>query len=105
MYQKIIIKPVLTEKMAILEERENKYAFIVNSASNKKDIKSAVEKKFDVLVSKVSTINRKGKVKQMTVKSGGRTIRTSGRRSGWKKAIVALEPGSKIDLMRREDLG
>tara|TARA_A100001011_G_C13562402_1_gene536920 strand:+ start:113 stop:430 length:318 start_codon:yes stop_codon:yes gene_type:complete len=105
MYQKIIIKPVLTEKMAILEERENKYAFIVNSASNKKDIKSAVEKKFDVLVSKVSTINRKGKVKQMTVKSGGRTIRTSGRRSGWKKAIVTLEPGSKIDLIRREDLG
>ena len=105
MYQKIIIKPVLTEKMAILEERENKYAFIVNSASNKKDIKSAVEKKFDVLVSKVSTINRKGKVKQMTVKSGGRTIRTSGRRSGWKKAIVTLKPGSKIDLMRGEDLG
>ena len=105
MYQKIIIKPVLTEKMAILEERENKYAFIVNSASNKKDIKSAVEKKFDVFVSKVSTINRKGKVKQMTVKSGGRTIRTSGRRSGWKKAIVTLKPGSKIDLMRGEDLG
>ena len=61
MYQKIIIKPILTEKMAILEERENKYAFIVNSDSNKKDIKSAVEEKFNVDVLKVSTMNRIGK--------------------------------------------
>tara|TARA_B100000945_G_scaffold11776_1_gene9236 strand:- start:5318 stop:5635 length:318 start_codon:yes stop_codon:yes gene_type:complete len=104
MYQKIIIKPILTEKMAILEERENKYAFIVNSDSNKKDIKSAIEEKFNVDVLKVSTMNRIGKTKQMTVKSGGRTIRTSGKRSSWKKAIITLKSGSKIDLMRGEDL-
>ena len=44
MYQKIIIKPILTEKMAIMQERQNKYAFIVSSEANKIQIKSAVEK-------------------------------------------------------------
>ena len=102
---KIIIRPILSEKANKLSSIKRQYVFEVTKASNKLQIKAAVEKKFDVLVSKVSTINRKGKVKQMTVKSGGRTIRTSGRRSGWKKAIVTLEPGSKIDLIRREDLG
>ena len=41
---KIIIKPILTEKMAIMQERQNKYAFIVSSNANKIQIKSAVEK-------------------------------------------------------------
>ena len=58
MYQKIIIKPILTEKMAIMQERQNKYAFIVSSSdANKIQIKSAVENKFDVSVSKVATMN------------------------------------------------
>ena len=39
MYQKIIIKPILTEKMAILEERENKFAFLVSRGANKTEIK------------------------------------------------------------------
>ena len=43
MYTKIIIKPVLTEKMAILEERENKFAFLVSTDANKTEIKKAVE--------------------------------------------------------------
>ena len=51
MYQKIIIKPILTEKMAIMQERQNKYAFIVSSGANKIQIKFAVESKFDVTVS------------------------------------------------------
>ena len=51
MYQKIIIRPILTEKMAIMQERENKYAFIVSSDANKIQIKSAIETKFDVGVS------------------------------------------------------
>jgi len=100
MYSKIIVKPILTEKMAILEERERKYAFIVNNNVNKLEIKKAVEQKFDVRVIKVATMNRQGKEKQMTVRSGGRTIRTSGRRSGYKKAIVTIEPGSSIDFVR-----
>ena len=102
MYSKIIIKPVLTEKMAILEERENKFAFLVSTDANKKEIKKAVESKFDVKVVKVSTMNQLGKNKQMTVRSGGRTIRTTGKRSDYKKAVITLESGSKIDLLRGE---
>ena len=102
MYSKIIIKPILTEKMAILEERENKHAFLVCKDANKAEIKKAIEKKFDVKVVKVATINQLGKHKQMTVRSGGRTIRTNGKRSDYKKAIVTLHSDSTIDLMRGE---
>ena len=105
MYQKIIIKPILTEKMAILEERENKFAFLVSPDANKSEIKKAVETKFDVKVVKVATMNRLGKHKQMTVRSGGRTIRTTGKRSDYKKAVITLESGSTIDLLRGETAG
>ena len=100
MYQKIIIKPILTEKMAILEERENKFAFLVSSGANKTEIKKAVELKFEVKVAKVATMNRIGKHNQMTVRSGGHTIRTTGKRSDYKKAVITLESGSTIDLLR-----
>ena len=100
MFSDIILKPLLTEKMAILEERENKYAFLVKINANKIEIKKAIESKFDVKVLKVSTIRQLGKIKQMTVRSGGRTIRTSGKRSDYKKAIITLDLGSKIDIMR-----
>ncbi len=99
MYQKIIIKPILTEKMAIMQERQNKYAFIVSSNANKIQIKSAVENKFDVSVSKVATMNFKGKLKQMTTRSNGKTIRTQGRKSSFKKAVVTLSDGSSIDYI------
>ena len=105
MYQKIIIKPILTEKMAILEERENKFAFLVSPDANKSEIKKAVETKFDVKVVKVATLNQLGKHKQMTVRSGGRTIRTTGKRSDYKKAVITLESGSTIDLLRGETTG
>ena len=58
-----------------------------------------MELKFGVKVVKVSTMNQSGKQKQMTVKSGGRTIRTSGMRSSFKKAIVTLQNDDKIDLV------
>ena len=45
-----LIKPIFTEKISILEERQNKYAFIVNRSSNKIEIKEAVEQKFDVAI-------------------------------------------------------
>ena len=102
MYQKLLIKPVLTEKMAIMQERENKYAFIVEKSANKNQIKDAIEKKFDVLVLKVATMNIDGKLKNMTTRSNGRTIKTQGRRSSYKKAIITLEEGYTIDLVRGE---
>ena len=99
MYQKIIVKPILTEKMAILQERQNKYAFIVHSGANKIQIKTAVENKFNVSVSKVATMNFNGKLKNMTTRSNGKTIRTQGRKSSFKKAIVSLSNGSSIDYL------
>ena len=102
MYQKLIIKPVLTEKMAIMQERENKYAFIVDKSANKVQIKNDIEKKFDVIVSKVATMNINGKLKKMTTKSNGRTIRTQGRRSSYKKTIITLQDGYSIDFVSGE---
>ena len=101
-YHNIIIKPLFTEKMSILQETQRKYAFQVSQFANKIEIKKAVQKKFDVEVKKVATMNRKGKIRQMTVRSGGRVIRTSGRKSSWKRAIVTLREGFSIDLMGGE---
>lgn len=100
--REIIVKPIFTEKMSRLEDLERKYAFQVNGSANKIEIKSAIEKRFDVEVEKVATMNRIGKTKQMTVKSGGKTIRTNGRRSNWKKAVITLKEGFKIDLVGGE---
>ena len=99
---KIIIGPLLTEKGATLTESLNKYLFKVEKASNKIEIKKAVEGKFNVKVKKVSIINVKGKMKSMSVKSSGRTIRTQGKKSSWKKAIVTLAKDSSIDLTSME---
>ena len=98
----IIIRPLFTEKMTQLEDIQRKYACQVNQKSNKIDIKNAIEDRFDVEVQKVATMNRLGKTKDMTMKSGGRTIKTSGKRSDWKKAIVTLKEGFDIDLMKGE---
>tara|TARA_B100000401_G_scaffold433706_1_gene372729 strand:+ start:1283 stop:1606 length:324 start_codon:yes stop_codon:yes gene_type:complete len=100
-YNKILIRPIFTEKMSRLEE-ERKYSFQVMVGANKLEVKKAVEMMFNVSVKKVSTSNRSGKKKNMTVRSGGRTIRTNGRRSSWKKAIVTLKEGDVIDLLDSE---
>ena len=102
MFFETLIKPILTEKMAILQERENKYAFLVPKKCNKNTVKKAVELKFDVRVIKIATINQSGKQKQMTIKSGGKTIRTSGFRSSYKKAVVTLHKDDAIDLVGGE---
>ncbi len=100
--RQVIIRPLLTEKMSHLEESERKYAFQVSPTSNKIDVKRAVEKKFDVKVASVATMNFRGKNKEMTIRSGGRPIRTTGSRSNWKKAIVTLQKDYTIDLFGME---
>ncbi|MEA1974942.1 MAG: 50S ribosomal protein L23 [Bacillota bacterium] len=85
----IIIKPIVTEaSMANIEV--NKYTFKVRKDVNKTEIKKAIEELFSVDVVKVNTLMVKGKVKRLG--------RTEGRRPNWKKAIVTLAPGSKIEL-------
>ena len=100
--EKIIIGPLLTEKGAALTQTFNKYLFKVEKKSNKIQIKKAVETRFNVKVEKVAIINVKGKSKSMSVKSSGRTIRTEGKRSSWKKAVVTLSKDNTIDLTNME---
>lgn len=104
-YYQIIVRPLYTEKMHALEESERKYAFEVHPAANKITIKKAIEKKFDVKVAKVATMNKLGKQKEITMRSGGRPIRTRGKRSDTKKAVVTLMEGYTIDLLKGEATG
>ena len=98
----IIIRPVLSEKSNMLSETLKKYVFQVEKAANKLEIKSAIEEKFNVKVSKVATMNFKGKQKNTTVRSNGHVLRTSGSRSSWKKAVITLAEGFSIDLLNAE---
>ena len=95
----IILRPILSEKGTLLSETQNKFIFQVERHSNKLEIKKAVEEKFKVKIKKVATLNIKGKNKNMTIKSNGHVLRTSGKRSSWKKAIITLEKGFSIDII------
>jgi large subunit ribosomal protein L23 len=88
----VIIKKVeLTEKGARLSETENKYLFRVHPEAQKAEIKNAVENLFRVKVTKVNTMNRLGKAKRNRGGAYGLT-------SSWKRAVVTLKEGDKIDL-------
>lgn len=86
----IIKKPLLTEKSNYQKETANQYCFVVDPSASKIDIKGAVEKLFNVKVLDVRTMQYMGKQKRV-----GRSV---GRRSHWKKAVVRLREGSKIEL-------
>lgn len=90
----IIKKPILTEKMTILGEKLNRVGFIVDRRANKLQIKQAVEQMYNVVVSDVNTINYMGKVKGRFTKSGYLV----GRANNYKKAIITLKDGDKIDF-------
>ena len=98
-FTEVIIRPLLTEKSNVLSELQNKYVFQVFKNANKIEIKKSIESRFEVKVKKVSTINCKGKNKNMSDKSNGRVIRTNGNRTDWKKAIITLSGDDKIDLI------
>ena len=83
--------------MTNITANQGKYGFIVNSTSNKVEIAKAIEKKFDVHVVAVKTINRKGKTKTQFRKSG----RFVGKTSKYKKAIVTLKQGETIELFEQ----
>ncbi len=93
--REIIIQPVLTEKAMRLTEEHNEYVFKVAPDANKIEIKYAVEKRFDVTVKKVRTINVKPKPRQRFTRTG----RVSGYTPQWKKAIVTLKEGDKLDFL------
>jgi large subunit ribosomal protein L23 len=86
----IIVAPVITEK-SMAGTTFQQYAFEVNSRASKTQIKSAI-REIDVI--KINTVNVLGKSKNFA----RRGARTSGKQSDWKKAIVTLAPGQKIEL-------
>lgn len=82
---------LLTEKGTRLTEKNNQYQFKVATDANKIEIKQAVETLFKVQVKKVTTMNCRGKMKR------GRTWR-AGKTADWKRAVVTLQEGDRIDL-------
>ena len=91
----IIERPVITEKSAAMRETKNRYVFRVNPRANKRQIKVAVEKIFDVTVKDVRTAVFRGKRSVVMNRAG----RFEGYRSNWKKAYVTLAEGDSIDIV------
>jgi large subunit ribosomal protein L23 len=87
----VILEPVVSEKSYALMET-GVYTFVVNPDANRIEIRQAVEEIFGVRVSKVNTLNRKGKRKRNRKTFG------YGTRADSKRAIVTLQPGDRIDL-------
>ena len=86
----VLKKPLITEKSNIMKEELNQIAFAVDPRANKIEIKEAVKKLFNVQVLKVRTINMLGKRKRLG--------RSEGKKSDWKKAVVTLKEGERIDF-------
>jgi large subunit ribosomal protein L23 len=86
----ILVRPLLTEKMTALRERANKVGFVVRADANRIEIKRAVESALKVKVEDVNVLKVRGKTKRLG--------RFSGRRPDWKKAIVTLKEGEKLEL-------
>jgi large subunit ribosomal protein L23 len=87
----VIIKPLMTEKSTKSKEKQNSYMFAVNLDSNKPEIKEAIEYVFKVKVDKVRTMVMKGKPKRYKFKKSYQ--------QNWKKAMVTLKEGSRIDIL------
>ena len=86
---KVLHRPLITEKNSILQA-QGKYAFKVAEEANKEQIKQAVEKAFKVTVTGVNVMTVPGKRRRMR----GREVMSP----SWKKALVTLKPGDKIEL-------
>ena len=87
----VLLEPHISEKVSILGDEVNQYAFKVAKDATKPEIREAVETLFKVDVTKVTTANVKGKVK--------RTVRGITRKKNWKKAYVTVAQGQELDYM------
>ena len=87
-----VVKTVrVTEKGAAQSEKNNQYQVVVDRHANKLDIKHAVEKAFKVKVLAVNTMHVRGKARRQNTKAAGFS-------PAWKKAVVTLKEGDKIEL-------
>lgn len=87
----VLVEPHISEKVSILGDAVNQYAFKVAKDATKPEIREAVETLFKVNVEKVTTANVKGKVK--------RTVRGETRKKNWKKAYVTVAAGQELDFL------
>jgi large subunit ribosomal protein L23 len=90
----VLREPHISEKVSVLGDVANQYAFKVSVDASKNEIREAIETIFKVTVRNVSTVNVKGKVK--------RTARGLSRKKNWKKAYVTVEQGQELDYMVAE---
>ena len=86
----VLIQPLLTEKITALRETANKVGFVVHRKASRVQVKQAVEAALKVRVERVHIMTVKGKIKRMG--------RFAGKRPDWKKAIVTLKEGEKLEL-------
>ncbi|MDI3546768.1 MAG: large subunit ribosomal protein [Halanaerobiales bacterium] len=86
----VIIAPLISEKSMKMIEENNTYTFRVDKRANKIEIKDAIEEIFHVKVLKVNTMNVKGKKRRLGVHEG--------KRPDWKKAMVKLAEGDRIEI-------
>ena len=93
---KVLLSPRMTEKSTRVGEGSNQYVFQVTTVSNKKEIKDAVEKMFEVNVESVQIVNVKGKSKMFKLRAG--------KRNDWKKAYVRVQEGQVIDFLGGESV-
>ena len=90
MPNEIIIRPLITEKTSIQKEMHNQLTFEVDRRANRIEVKRAIETIFKVRFAAVKTMQITGKTKQRG--------RVTGKRRDWKKAVVTLLPGERIDF-------
>ncbi len=91
--ERIIVRPLVTEKATEASSNLNQYYFQVTSGSNRISVKQAIEKQFEVKVKTVNILNVRPKVKRDRSRRGN-----NGQKPGYKKAIVRLKDGEAIDL-------
>jgi large subunit ribosomal protein L23 len=92
----ILKRPLVTEKFSAISEKLNKYSFVVEKKSTKPEIQKAIEKMYDVEVTSINTMVYAGKAKSRSTKKGI----FPGRKPSYKKAIVTLKEGQKIDFFQ-----
>jgi large subunit ribosomal protein L23 len=88
------LKPIITEKAETLSEKLGQYSFVVDRKANKLEIRKAIEKLFNVSVRSVNTMIVPGKERSRYSRNGVQ----KGTKSAYKKAIVTLTDGEKIDF-------
>ncbi len=86
----VLVRPLLTEKITAMRESGNKVGFVVRAEANRIQIKRAVESALKVRVERVNVLNVMGKTKRLG--------RFAGKRPDWKKAIVTLKEGEKLEM-------